>query len=105
MVYRDPEQDRARARIAWRTAERIALGLCPRCGKLPPAPERSVCKPCGECRNRTGRARDAKLRAEDRPRRDPEKARASGPKRTRRQTAERLAIRNKALYTEGICSR
>ena len=93
MAYRDPavQHQRDRERIARRTAERIALGLCPRCGRRPPAPERSVCDPCGEKRNRAGRARDARLRTECKPRRDPEKARASERQRSRRRIAERIA--------------
>ena len=99
MAYRDPEVRRARdrERIARRTAERIARGLCPRCGKRSPAPERSVCDPCGEKRNRASRARDARLRAEGKPRRDPEKARTSDRARDRRQRAKRRA--------QGLCTK
>ncbi len=99
MAYRDLEQGRAcdRERIARRTAERRAAGLCLRCGKRPPALERTVCAPCGEKRNRAGRARDARLRAEDKPRRDPEKARASGREHGRRRTAR--------LVAGGLCVR
>ena len=44
MAYRDPSvgRTRDRERIARRTAERRAAGLCPRCGKRPPALERTV---------------------------------------------------------------
>ena len=99
MAYKDPDVGRARDRERFRkrTAERVAQGLCPRCGDGPPAPERSVCDPCAEKRNRASRARDARLRAEGRPRRDPDQARAAGRKRTRRETAKR--------NTEGICTR
>ena len=99
MAYRDPEQGRARdrERIARRTAERIAAGLCPRCGKRSPAPERSVCDPCGEKRNRASRARDARLRAEGKPRRNPERVRASDRERDCRQRAKRRA--------QGLCTR
>ena len=56
MAYRDPEEGRARdrERFRQRTAERIAQGLCPRCGKAPPAPERKVCGSCAGKRNRAG---------------------------------------------------
>ncbi len=99
MAYRDPEvqRQRDRERIARRTVERVALGLCPRCGDRPPAPERSVCEPCGEKRNRAGRARDARLRAAGKPRRNPEKARASDRERDRRQRAE--------CQAQGLCTR
>ena len=99
MAYRDPEVGRARGRERFRrrTAERIAAGLCLRCGKVEPAPARSICAPCGEKRNRAGRARDARLRAEGRPRRDPDKARESERRRARRVTAKRRA--------DGRCAR
>ena len=99
MAYRDPAVGRARDRERFRrrTAERIARGLCPRCGKRPPAAGRSVCEPCGEKRNSAGRARDAKLRAAGKPRRDPERARTSERKRDRRVSAERIS--------RGLCTR
>ena len=93
MAYRDPEVRRARDRERFqrRTAKRIARGLCPRCGQLPPELERSLCAPCGEKRNKASRARDAKFRIAGKPRRDPAKARACERERRRRQTAERIA--------------
>ena len=99
MAYRDPavRRQRDRARFRKRTAERIAQGLCPRCGDGPPAPERSVCDPCAEKRNKASRARDARLRAQGRPRRDPAKARAGERKRSRRETERRFA--------QGLCTR
>ena len=99
MAYRDPavRRQRDRERFRKRTAERVAQGLCPRCGDGPPAPERSVCGQCAEKRNSSSRARDARLRAEGRPRRDPGKARAAERKRSRRETAARIA--------EGMCTR
>ena len=99
MAYRDPEvqRQRDRERFRQRTAERRARGLCPRCGDRPPATDRTVCEPCADKRNRTGRARDARLRAEGKPRRDPEKARAAGRERDRRQRARRQA--------QGLCAK
>ena len=99
MAYRDPEvqRQRDRERFRRRTAERRARGLCPRCGDRPPATDRTVCEPCADKRNRTGRARDARLRAEGKPRRDPEKARAAGRERDRRQRARRQA--------QGLCAK
>ena len=99
MAYRDPEvqRQRDRERFRRRTAERRARGLCPRCGDRPPATARTVCEPCADKRNRTGRARDARLRAEGKPRRDPERARASDRERDRRQRAERQA--------QGLCTK
>ena len=69
-----------------RTAERVALGLCPKCGKHPPEPGRSQCGPCLEMDRAAGRARDARLRAAGIPRRDLEKAREYERERTRHQT-------------------
>ena len=95
MAYKDPAvvRDRDRERFQRRTAERISRGLCPRCGKRPPMPGHSVCEPCGEKRNSASRARDAKLRAAGKPRRDPERARAYERGRERRLSAERTAQR------------
>ena len=99
MAYADPEIQRARdrARFRKRTAARVAQGLCPRCGDRTPAPERSLCEPCAEKRNKASRARDARLRAEGKLRRDPDKARDYGRKRSRRETAAR--------HAKGLCTR
>ena len=50
MPYANPElrRKRDRDRSRRRTAERIAQGLCPRCGKQPPAPGLSACRQCGK---------------------------------------------------------
>ena len=66
MAYRDPERARACGREHRRRqiAERTALGLCPKCGKHPPAPERIVCAPCAEKRRTAERARYAKAKSE-----------------------------------------
>ena len=99
MAYKDPEEGRARDRERFRrrTAERIAQDLCPRCGKAPPAPERKVCGSCAGKRNRAGRARDARLRAAGKPRRNPERARACERGRSRRRAAECVA--------RGLCAK
>ena len=99
MAYKDPSVRRARDRERFqkRTADRRAAGLCPRCGARPPAPGRSLCKPCAEKRRLTERARNARLRAAGIPRRDRAKARAAERRRYRRQTAERKA--------RGTCTR
>ena len=99
MAYKDPEVGRARDRERFRkrAADRRAQGLCPRCGTPPPAPGRSLCAPCAEKKRVAGRARDAKLRAAGKPRRDLGKARAYERERSRRETAERLA--------QGLCPR
>ena len=99
MAYRDPEigRQRGRERFRRRVAERRARNLCPRCGKIPPTPGLSVCEPCGEKRRIAGRARDARLRAAGKKRRDPERARQYRREHRRRLTEERLA--------RGLCPR
>jgi len=91
MPIRDPETRRAHDRYRYRkrTAERLAAGLCPKCGKSAPLPGRRLCEPCAVQTRATGRARDARLRAAGLPRRDREKARAAGRRRYHRQAAER----------------
>lgn len=93
VAYRDIEKRRAadRSRAARRSAERRAAGLCPRCGKHPPAPERAICEPCGERQRERGRKRDARLREAGKPRRDRRKARAYNRKRDKREREERKA--------------
>ncbi len=93
MAYRDPEVGKAkgRERFRRRVERRKAAGLCPRCGDRPPAPGRSVCETCAEKCNRASRARDARLRAAGKPRRDPEREREYERGRARRETAKRAA--------------
>ncbi|MXW91807.1 MAG: hypothetical protein F4114_18085 [Rhodospirillaceae bacterium] len=99
MAYADPEAGRAadRERFRKRTAARVAQGLCPRCGERPPAPERSLCGPCNDKRNAASRARDARLRAEGKPRRDPVREREYERERSRREAEARRAA--------GLCTR
>ena len=65
MPYKDPGKERACARRRYEriTAERTARGMCPRCGKAKPMPDRTLCRPCGQKRRRAERARHAKARA------------------------------------------
>ena len=74
-----------------RVAERIAQGMCPKCGKRPPAPDRRQCEPCAEKAREADRARAERLRAEGKPVRDPEARRQADRERDRRQHAERKA--------------
>ena len=99
MAYADPEvrKQRDRERFRRRTEERVAGGLCPRCGTEPPAPERSVCDGCAARCNRVSRARDARLREAGLPRRDPARSREYERERSRREAAARKA--------EGLCGR
>ena len=70
MAYKDPAEGRARDRERFRrrTAERIAQGLCPNCGKAPPEPERRLCAPCA------GKARPGR-EAQDRRQASPQELR------------------------------
>ncbi|MDE0616099.1 MAG: hypothetical protein OXH87_00760 [Rhodospirillaceae bacterium] len=109
MACRDIEARRRyeRARFHRRVAARRAAGLCLRCGKVPPAPERTLCESCNDKQNRASRARDARLRAEGKPRRDPAKAKLYESERRRRVYAERVAARlcTKCGRTEAVPER
>ena len=101
MPYKDPEKARAyeRERHRKRTADRLGRGLCPRCGKIPPAPGRSLCEPCGERDRETRRARYAEARAGGAPYggRDPESRRRMARERARKRRRERVEA--------GLCPR
>ena len=92
---RDPERARSYRREHRRQqiAERIARGLCPRCGKEPLAPERSLCVSCGEKRREADRARyaSAKARGTLYGGRGVESKRRSARARSRRLRLQRLA--------------
>ena len=99
MAYRDIEARRRndRARFHRRSAARKAAGLCLRCGKTEPEPERTLCEPCLENRRAADRARTARLQAERKPRRDPERAKRDKREYSRRRHAARKAA--------GICTK
>ena len=65
-----PSEDSSRERTCdrlhqrLRHAERSTSGLCTRCGKVPPEPDRKVCRGCGEKRRAAARARYTKAKAE-----------------------------------------
>ena len=89
MPYKDPEKERAcgQRRYERITADRIARGMCPRCGKAKPAPDRTLCRHCGEKRRKAERARCAKAKAASIPYggRDAERCRAFARDRGRRR--------------------
>ena len=99
MAYADPAVRRARdrERVARRTAARIKAGLCTKCGRTEPLPDRRLCEPCNEKRNAASRARDARLRAAGKPRRDPAREREYRRERGRRLHTQRRAA--------GICTK
>ena len=101
MPYKNPEYERIRERRRNKrlTAERIASGICPRCGKAPPAPDRSSCENCLDKRRASERARYEKARARGKPYngRDAETCRRKSRERTRR--------RYHARQNAGLCTR
>ncbi|MDE2814900.1 MAG: hypothetical protein OXM01_17875 [Gemmatimonadota bacterium] len=94
MPFRDPAKKQTHDyRLRQRHAERIANGLCTRCGKLPPEPDRRMCACCGEKRRAADRARRARVRAQGKPYggRDPDlcrRADRASDKRRRRARQE-----------------
>ncbi len=66
MPYKDMEtrRERERERHRRRTAKRKEMGLCPKCGKNPPAPERSLCANCLERGRKSEQARYARRKLE-----------------------------------------
>ena len=97
MPYKDPGKERAcgRRRYERITAERIARGMCPRCGKAKPAPDRTLCRHCGEKRRKAARARCAKAKAAGilYGGRDPERCREFARDRSRRRDRARRDAR------------
>ena len=93
MADRDSAKRRQRNLASYhrRVADRLARGMCRKCGKCPPAPERSICASRGEKARAAERARADRLRAEGKPVRDPEARRRADRKRGRRQHAEQRA--------------
>ena len=100
-----PRRDREKARVSdcrrrrEQAAERRARGLCPDCGKQPPAPDASLCAPCGDHRRAAERARYAKGKAAGKlyGGRDPEQRRKLAREKSQRRLRERLEA--------GLCTR
>ena len=94
MPYKDPviRRERERERHRRRTAERRAQGMCPRCGKHPPAPGRSLCANCLErgCKSEQARYARAKSEGTRYGGRDPESRRRMARERARKRRRERL---------------
>ena len=92
---RHKERACGRRRYERITAERIARGMCPRCGKARPAPDRTLCRHCGEKRRKAERARCAKAKAAGIPYcgRDAERCRAFARDRGRRRDRARRDAR------------
>ena len=101
MPYKDPDKAREHDRECYRrrTKERLAQGLCPKCGREPLPPERSLCRSCGKKKRKAERARYAKAKVEGRlyGGRDPKDRSRIGRERSRK----RLRARRDA----GLCTR
>ena len=97
MPYKDRERERERHRR--RAAERRARGTCPKCGKNPPAPERSLCATCLEMGRTAERARYARGKAAG----DPYGGR--NPEGRRRMARERNRKRRRERREAGLCVR
>ena len=67
MVRTDSAKERANAGLRRRHVERIASGVCTRCGKAQPEPGLKMCRDCGDKRRAADRARRARARAEGKP--------------------------------------
>ncbi len=100
MPHKDPKIRRAfeRERHRRRTAERQALGLCPKCGHGPPAPGRSLCESCLERGRKSEQARYARRKLEG--------ATYGGrcPESRRRMARERNKRRRRERTEAGLCA-
>ena len=85
--YKDPGKARERTRRRYRrqTAERRAKGLCLKCGKAPPVPDRTLCGSCAGKQRMRERGGDVEAR--------------------RRAKRARGRKRRRALREAGLCSR
>ena len=101
MPYRNPDDNCAceRRRNRRLTAERVAQGLCTKCGKSPPEPDRRLCPSCGEKQRAAERAKYSRAKAEGKPYggRDRRERRGRGRTRAKRLYRERRAA--------GTCTR
>ena len=92
---RHKERTCGRRRYERITADRIARGMCPRCGKAKPAPDRALCRHCGEKHRKAERARCARAKAAGilYGGRDPERCREFARDRSRRRDRARREAR------------
>ena len=84
-------KERANARLRMRYAERVAVGICTKCGKAPPEDGLKVCGSCADKRRAADRARRARARGRDKPYagRDPVRCRHAGRAADRRRRRQR----------------
>ena len=100
MPHRDPYRNRAyeRERHRKRVAERRAMGLCIKCGRRRPAPERSLCEACLERSQAAERARYARSKAAG------ESYGGRKPESRRRMARERNRNRSRERRGAGLCT-
>ena len=99
MPLKDPARKKARDRSnRQRHAERVAGGVCTRCGRLPPEPGLKVCGSCAEKRRAADKARRDRARALGKlyRGRDPEQCRHADRASDRR--------RHRARQVAGLCT-
>ena len=101
MPFKDPDKARENDRERYRrlTRERLASGMCPKCGRESLPPGRSLCHSCSEKKRKAERARYARAKAEGRlyGGRDPKSRRRIGRERSRK--------RFRAHRDAGLCTR
>ncbi len=97
---RDPEARKAEYRRArQRAGDRLARGLCGKCGRFPHEPDRRLCAGCGEQARRAERKRYAKARAAGL------KYGRRSPHAKRRQARVRSRKRRQTRTDAGLCIR
>ena len=94
-----PARERASTRLRRQHADRLASGLCTRCGKTPPEPSLKLCGHCAEKRRAADKTRRDRARARGAPYagRDPVKCRHADRAGDRR--------RRRARREAGLCTR
>ena len=90
-------KERANARLRRRYAERVAVGLCTKCGKASSEEGLRVCGSCADKRRAADRARRARARGKPYAGRDPVKCRRAGRAADRR--------RRRAWRDAGLCTK
>ena len=99
--YTNPEKERVRKqqRYQQQTAERLAQGLCPKCGNHRLAADSRLCGPCGEKRRKSERARYAAGKAAD------QLYGGKNPEMCRRIARKKSKERFHARIDAGLCAR
>ena len=97
---RNPEARKAEYRRArQRAQDRLARGICTKCGRRPNEPDRRLCATCGERRRQRGRERYARARG------DGLKYGGKDPAAKRAQARRRSRDRQRARRKSSLCIR